>query len=126
MLGLGDGLGRLLDSLLRLDHNNFVLVLSSSQVSLLALDSLSCFSGGVPVAVSSLPVRVLSVVVGVSAVSCSDSVDGSSFGLLGNLNRVRGLRLNSDVVSVVSGPRGIDGRNRRLDGRNLSGVSCDL
>lgn len=96
------------------------LVLSS-----LTLNSLSGLGDSMSVSQSILFNLNDSMLVGVLVVSSSDSVDGGSLNLSGNLKRVGRLGLHLDVVGVVSSPGGVDGLNGALDGRDLGGVSLN-
>ena len=125
LLSVGHSLGAGLDLLLSLDLDNSMGSLLSSELSSLTLNSLSGLSDSMSMSQSILFDLNDSVLVGVSVVSSSDSVDGGSLGLSGYLQRVGSLSLDFDVVSVVSGPGGVDGLDGRFNGGDLGGVSLD-
>jgi len=89
LLGVGNSLGAGLDLLLRLDLDHSVRSLLSLELSSLTLNSLLGLGDGMSVSKSILFDLNNSVLVGMSVVSSSDSVDGSSLNLSGNLQRVR-------------------------------------
>lgn len=115
LLSLGDGLTSLFDSLLGLDDDNFVVVLSLSVVSLLVLNLLFNTRNCVSVSMSLLSDGINSVSMGVTSISMSNSIDSSSLSLLGDLNSISSLSLDSNIVSVVSSPGCVNGLNCCLD-----------
>lgn len=126
LLGLGDSLASLLDSLLRLDDDNFMVVLSLSVVSLLVLNLLFDAGNSMSVGVGLSSDCVHSMGVRVLSVSLSNSIDGSSLSLFGYLNGVGGLSPDSNVVGVVCSPGGIDSLDGCLDRSNLRCVGSNL
>jgi len=85
-------------------------------LSSLTLNSLLGLGDGMSVGQSILFDLNDSVLVVVSVVSSSDSVDGGSLNLSRNLKGVGGLSLNLDVVGVVGSPGSVDGLNGGFDG----------
>ena len=116
LLSVGDSLGASLDLLLALDSGNSVGSLLSLELSSLTLNSLSGLGDGMSVGQSILFDLNDSVLVRVSVVSSSDSIDGRSLNLSRNLKRVGCLSSHLDVISVVGSPGGVDGLNGGLDG----------
>lgn len=125
LLGVGDGLGAGLDLLLSLDLGNSLSGLLSLELLCLSGDSLFGLSDGMSVSQSILFDLNNSVLVGMLVVSSSDSVDGRSLDLLGDLEGVGGLSSDLDVEGVVGGPGGVDGLDSLGDGGNLRGVSLN-